>query len=292
MDLGVDIVYVINLERHAERKVEIIKLLDGLEVNYEIITAIDGKDIALSRSFLEKTMHKQFYDPGGILTKGVVGCAMSHHKAWDVFINSDYESALFLEDDAVITDEFDQWVSTNRLDEAINDLNNLNWGICFYGKTKPDVITLEDLTPNVGVLKPFNNLNWCAHAYRMSKNCAQWCHTNLFPLSRALDVFLECVPFKVLTFKNSLFIQNHMLYKPPYSDTPWDAGRHDEIPDEYKPSTLQVERLHDTPLSYKISEDTHNGVIIEDGFPVYGIDYAKLKIKGIEFDLLKIYLKI
>jgi len=126
----------------------------------------------------------------------------------------------------------------------------------------------------------------------MTKNCAKWCHANLFPLSRALDVFLECVPFKVLTFKNSLFIQNHMLYKPPYSDTTWDAGKHDEIPDEYKPSTLMVEKLHNTPIKYKISEDAYNGVIIEDGFPVYGIDNAKLKIKGIEFDLLKIYLKI
>jgi GR25 family glycosyltransferase involved in LPS biosynthesis len=288
MDLGVDIVYVINLERHSERKAEMIKLLDGLEVNYEIITAIEGRDIGLSRDFLKKTMHKQFYDPGGILTKGVVGCAMSHHKAWDAFIKSDYDSALFLEDDIVITDEFDQWVSTNRLDEAINDLDNLNWGICFYGKTKPDVITLEDLTPNVGVLKPFNNQNWCAHAYRMTKNCAQWCHTNLFPLSRALDVFLECVPFKVLTFKNSLFIQNHMLYEPPYSD----VLKLDEIPDEYRPSTLEVEGLLDVPIEYSIPEDIYLGMVIEHGFPVYGIDYTKLKIKDIEFDLLKIYLKI
>ena len=83
-----------------------------------------------------------------------------------------------------------------------------------------------------------------------------------------------------------------MLYKPPYSDTTWDAGKHDEIPDEYKPSTLMVEKLHNTPIKYKISEDAYNGVIIEDGFPAYGLDNAKLKIKGIEFDLLKIYLKI
>ena len=39
----------------------------------------------------------------GLITKGIVGCALSHKKAWKKFIDSKEDTALFFEDDLMMT---------------------------------------------------------------------------------------------------------------------------------------------------------------------------------------------
>ena len=56
--------------------------------------------------YFQKNLNQHFYDPGGIITRGVLGCALSHHKAWKKFMDDGLETALIFEDDVRATDEF------------------------------------------------------------------------------------------------------------------------------------------------------------------------------------------
>ena len=104
MYLGVDKVYVINLKRHSLRKLEISKQFKDIT----FVEAIDWKNY-LNLQDLHSHLDKEFYDPNGWFSYGIICCALSHRKAWKQFIDSDHEYALFLEDDVIPTKFFNNF---------------------------------------------------------------------------------------------------------------------------------------------------------------------------------------
>lgn len=96
--------YVLNLDRHAERKTELINNieLNGINkfLNINFVKGIDGNNLTDE----EKTKFKicpRWFDfklKTGI-TRGEIGCALSHYKAWKEFYDSGKEHAIFFEDD-------------------------------------------------------------------------------------------------------------------------------------------------------------------------------------------------
>ena len=124
MNLGVDKIYAINLKRFKERKRNIKKISKELDVEINIISGYDNKDyIPLKDSSLIKHLPTSFWDPNGWITLGIICCALSHRKAYKAFLDSDAETALFLEDDVRITDYIYQYnfsaLASIRLNEVL-----------------------------------------------------------------------------------------------------------------------------------------------------------------------------
>ena len=90
--------YVINLARSVDRRAHITAELKKTGLDYEIITAVDGRDLDLSDPTI--------VDPS-LATKtasmaGAAGCAFSHLSAYRKIIADGLDAALMLEDDVIL----------------------------------------------------------------------------------------------------------------------------------------------------------------------------------------------
>ena len=99
--------FVINL---ASRKDRIQKFEENNAdyISYDVLRAVDGYQVSydeLNRMGFD--VNHKWIDPilQTPLTKGEVGCFLSHWKAWKQCIKAN-EPCLILEDEAMITDKF------------------------------------------------------------------------------------------------------------------------------------------------------------------------------------------
>ena len=111
---------VINLEGRKDR-LEVFKKNNLKYISYERIEAVNGYDIDYKKLTEDgyDTDHN-WIDPilKTTITKGEVGCFLSHYKLWQRCIESN-EPYLILEDDAIVTDKFsyDELYRLIRLEE-------------------------------------------------------------------------------------------------------------------------------------------------------------------------------
>ena len=124
--------FVINLKRREDRK-ERFNRLNSQYLKYEFVEAYDGKDKTyddiVSDGFDTNKMWRDPLDKNQI-TKGGVGCFISHYKLWEKCIELN-EPIFILEDDARILDGF-------NMDEIINLANEYNLIYAGYVEQKED----------------------------------------------------------------------------------------------------------------------------------------------------------
>jgi glycosyl transferase family 25 len=110
-------VYVINLDRHAQRWARMQALLQGVDL--ERLAACDGTNFAgpLKRGKFPKT----FED----LTRFERACFASHALAWDALLASDASHACILEDDVVLSPDFSSFVASSAWIPASCDVVKL-----------------------------------------------------------------------------------------------------------------------------------------------------------------------
>ncbi len=99
-------VFVINLARSPERLTAIKSQFDAIEVPFERIDAIDGRN--LSDDFIEtvspaRVVRKSYHRA---LSKAEVACSLSHKKAWQQIVDDDLDFSIVLEDDIRLLDNF------------------------------------------------------------------------------------------------------------------------------------------------------------------------------------------
>jgi GR25 family glycosyltransferase involved in LPS biosynthesis len=125
----------INLERRPDRKTNIEKQLDKINNNIvvERINAIDAKKLDinnLSNKLVTKAGIDSALDKNKglytILTKGAIGCALSHKKVWEKVLYGDDNYVLILEDDIRFHKDYN-----NKLQAIINKVPN--YDILFLG---------------------------------------------------------------------------------------------------------------------------------------------------------------
>ncbi|MWN05660.1 glycosyltransferase family 25 protein [Gilliamella sp. Pas-s95] len=90
-------IFIINLEKESKKREHIKKECEKLKLDFEIYNAIDGN--TLSDSFIQNTVYDY---PNNLLTKGEIGCALSHLNIYKKIIQNNLPYALILEDDAVL----------------------------------------------------------------------------------------------------------------------------------------------------------------------------------------------
>lgn len=97
-------IYIINLKRRSDRKENIIKQLEKLEIkNYDFLEAVDGLSLEIKEKYNEI---KNININNPISTCGHFGCLLSHINAITLAKQNNYENIMILEDDIFFNDNF------------------------------------------------------------------------------------------------------------------------------------------------------------------------------------------
>jgi glycosyl transferase, family 25 len=91
-------VYVINLQRSVDRREHITAELQKIGVDFEIVTAVDGRDLDLTDACL---VHPELLAKNAF-PQGTAGCALSHLECYRRIIAAGLDCALILEDDVTL----------------------------------------------------------------------------------------------------------------------------------------------------------------------------------------------
>lgn len=95
--------YVINLARSRDRREYITAQLDNMAIDYEIVTAVDGRDLDLG----DQRIIASSYSTTVPLPAGSAGCALSHLSVYRRIIEDELDMALILEDDVILPADLD-----------------------------------------------------------------------------------------------------------------------------------------------------------------------------------------
>jgi GR25 family glycosyltransferase involved in LPS biosynthesis len=112
------------------------------------------------------------------LTRGAVGCYLSHYTIWQQSIANGYKHVLIFEDDAVLHPEF---CSIMMLQQVANDWSILKAG--YY------CIDCNETPYNYVELKK----DWCLHAYFLNTTNIQKFMNDMIPMSKQIDWQLHSV---------------------------------------------------------------------------------------------------
>ena len=133
-----DEMFLINLKRRPDRLINFLDFFNSSDFKNESINkfdAIDGTKLDINSvplSELAKAELKQLENTGYRtkhyqLTKGAIGCYLSHVKIWEKIVNNNTDIALIFEDDAKVHPTLKQQIN----EEMINIPNN--WDIVLFG---------------------------------------------------------------------------------------------------------------------------------------------------------------
>ncbi|BDY13169.1 glycosyltransferase family 25 protein [Hydrogenimonas cancrithermarum] len=98
--------FVINLEEEQKKRKRIEEMLERLGLQYSIVKAVDGRK--LTESDLKKVYspYRSIKIFRRELSRGEVGCTLSHLSIYRLMEKEGFEKAVILEDDAVVCEDF------------------------------------------------------------------------------------------------------------------------------------------------------------------------------------------
>lgn len=102
-------VFVINLEQSADRRADMAKRLNPLRVSYTFFKAVNGHALDIDTLPDYDKMRRRLYF-GRDLSKGEIGCLLSHRAVYQHMVDNNIERAIVLEDDVHIDPGFPQVV--------------------------------------------------------------------------------------------------------------------------------------------------------------------------------------
>uniref|UniRef100_A0AAY4B7U0 Glycosyl transferase family 25 domain-containing protein n=1 Tax=Denticeps clupeoides TaxID=299321 RepID=A0AAY4B7U0_9TELE len=137
--LSFSFIFLINLKRRLDRRQRMMNTLSVLGLEATLTDAVDGK--ALNTSQLQALgieMMPGYKDPysGRVLTRGEIGCFLSHHATWSQVVEQDLQKVLVLEDDVRFEPFFKR-----RLKAIMDDVekSKLNWDLIYVGRKRMQV---------------------------------------------------------------------------------------------------------------------------------------------------------
>lgn len=106
-------IYIVSLKSDIEKRKNIGAILDGLDINFEFVDAVYGKE--LSEDYLDLVRGKstgKIIDRGYAAIPGEIGCTLSHLKIYQKILANDIDWACILEDDAILDARFHSFITT------------------------------------------------------------------------------------------------------------------------------------------------------------------------------------
>ncbi len=119
---------IISLAKDEKRRRRIVQQCKTLGLNYKLFDAIDGNTLTqaeLDKVYAEKNTISAI---GRRLSRGEIGCALSHLSVYKQMLSENIKIMIILEDDAILSPKFK---------EALQIIDYLpkNWEILFLGYT-------------------------------------------------------------------------------------------------------------------------------------------------------------
>jgi GR25 family glycosyltransferase involved in LPS biosynthesis len=203
----IDNIFLLNLEKRADRLNECVMQSLKYDFTFEIIKGVDGDKLNIRDLLKRNIINDEFFSPDGHhLSMGVYGCALSHYNAYKRIVEDDLDMALIFEDDFVINTIF----NAPRYYESIKDeIFSTNWDILILGKNKTHIKgehVTEHLikTDESWVHKNIDDrematapfVYWGAHSYIVKKRAAQYLVENTLPIRMPADVWLQYLSYK------------------------------------------------------------------------------------------------
>ncbi|XP_060697509.1 procollagen galactosyltransferase 1 isoform X2 [Hemiscyllium ocellatum] len=166
-----DEVFLINLKRRPEKRKRMLQALYEQEIDCKVVDAVDGS--ALNSSTIKSmgiNMLPGYYDPfsGRTLTKGEVGCFLSHYSIWKEVVDRNLSKAVVFEDDVRFEAYFKR-----KLVRLLRDIENvgLNWDLIYLGRKQVNP-KQEEASANVPNLVVAEYSYWTL-AYAISQQGAK-----------------------------------------------------------------------------------------------------------------------
>uniref|UniRef100_A0A8C5H4J0 Glycosyl transferase family 25 domain-containing protein n=1 Tax=Gouania willdenowi TaxID=441366 RepID=A0A8C5H4J0_GOUWI len=178
-------IYLINLRRRPDRRERMLFSLNELEIDVKVVDAVDGNALNSSDiKLLGVDLLPGYYDPfsGRTLTKGEVGCFLSHFFIWKEMVDLQMDKAMIFEDDVRFQANFKRRVI--RLMEEVEQAE-LDWDIIYVGRKQVNP-SKEEPVENVQNLV-FADYSYWTLSYIISLQGAQKL-LNAEPLSKMLPV--------------------------------------------------------------------------------------------------------
>lgn len=134
-------VYVINLRKNCERMERIKRRLDELNIPFERVEAVYGKEMSKKEKRAKVSYFKWWCARGTLPRDGEIGCALSHIAAYKKLITSGEDCCCVLEDDDTLKDGFKEqllrieaWLAPRRpqvvlLTNYTNEADEGSWRI-------------------------------------------------------------------------------------------------------------------------------------------------------------------
>uniref|UniRef100_A0A672N0U3 procollagen galactosyltransferase n=1 Tax=Sinocyclocheilus grahami TaxID=75366 RepID=A0A672N0U3_SINGR len=181
-----DEVFMINLKRRADRRECMLRALREQEIDCKIIAAVDGKAMNVSEIHaMGVQMLPGYSDPyhGRPLTRGEMGCFLSHYNIWKEIVDRGLKTSLLLEDDLRFEIFFKR-----RLQNLMREVESkgLDWDLIYIGRKRMQVDRPEKAVPNIRNLVEADYSYWTL-GYMMSLQGAKKL-LKAEPLSKMLPV--------------------------------------------------------------------------------------------------------
>ena len=181
-------VYVINLKSDVEKKQHMKVLCQKFNIQADFVDAIDGKK--LSEQFVSDVYSGEIAlnEIGRDLSRGEIGCALSHKNIYKKMIDESIEIALILEDDI----DFDENL-INLLDRKVNFTDN--WELILLGHhtgnsrkvdTKSSFWNQKKLMYKYSLVRPCEK-GYGTYGYLIKKNAAKKLLKYLKVISKPID---------------------------------------------------------------------------------------------------------
>ena len=179
-------IFVVNLRREPEKKERFKLAWKGIEGDLEFIEAVDGS--LLDENELQKLVYSY---PQIKLTKGEIGCALSHLSIYQRIVKSKIPIALILEDDAIPGGDSGISKMNVFLKEIEFHCRGMKNAVLFLQKCFYDCSTNKEKI-NVSKGLTFYKLNsreytWYTHGYIVTYGAAKKLRDFILPIRYEAD---------------------------------------------------------------------------------------------------------
>ena len=177
-------IYVISIKK--ERYNLCMTRLRGLARKVEYVNSLDGSFINADKWRSDGRVEDKDYGPytrgtRGLLTRGEIGCYVSHMNAYKQLLESDNEHALILEDDANFAPTHKTYEDLKLAWAEIKE-NGVKWDVLYLGRGKYS----GDIPVSPHIVKVSDSMG--LHAYVVNRKAAQYFVDNCSTIKAPIDV--------------------------------------------------------------------------------------------------------
>ena len=107
-------VYVVSLKNALARRSYLEEMMAKYNVSYQVVDAVYGKEL--------EDDYKHTINPQRNLKDSEIGCFLSHLECYEKFLETEEDYAVILEDDSLITDQFQKFINAKINKDAFDFL--------------------------------------------------------------------------------------------------------------------------------------------------------------------------